>query len=131
MLGKMFESEEASADQDEIATRRLKLAKYIWVCNQKRQEFIPGFGWGEMPWDMLLSAYVSEAAMPDNADMATNDNTHISSDIARRYLGILSDQGLIEKEPAGAGTESQLPRLTAKGTTAIENWLDYCAKGMF
>ncbi|MEO0440580.1 MAG: hypothetical protein AAF067_06850, partial [Pseudomonadota bacterium] len=121
----------ASAGRDETATRRLKLAKYIWVCNQKRQELIPGFGWGEMPWDMLLSAYISGAAKPDDGKIAINDNAQLSSDVAQRYLDILSDNGLVDKETAAAGTEPQLPRLTAKGLTAIENWLDYCAKGMF
>ncbi|SIO22878.1 hypothetical protein SAMN02745824_3442 [Parasphingorhabdus marina DSM 22363] len=131
MPDKMFEFDAAIPDQDEAATRRLKLAKLIWTSNRKRREMIPGFDWGEMPWDILLAAYILGAAEQDDWESAGIVSDQWPSDVARRYLDILSDKGLIEKNASNPGAEPQLPRLTEKGEAAIANWLDECAKGVF
>ncbi len=131
MPDKMFEFDAAFAGPDETVMRRLKLAKFIWTSNRKRREYIPGFDWGEMPWDMLLAAYIVGAAEPDDPEYAGIVGDQWPSDVARRYLDILSEKGLIENNASNPGVETQLPRLTAKGETAIANWLDECAKGVF
>ena len=131
MPDKIFEFDAAIPDQDEAATRRLKLAKFIWTCNRKRRKNIPGFDWGEMPWDMLLAAYILGAVESVDNESADIVSDRWPSDVARRYLDMLSDNGLIENNASNPGAETQLPRLTAKGEVAIANWLDECAESLF
>lgn len=101
--------------------RGRELAATIWRSRRRRDALLdPGPPlFGEPAWDILLQLHASAEAGPLTVTQACY-GTNAALSTGLRYLSLLSEQGLLIREPSSADRRSSFIRLSAKGERMTE-----------
>ncbi|MEI6643511.1 MAG: winged helix DNA-binding protein [Novosphingobium sp.] len=101
----------------------LTFARESYAIRRRRGRYLPADLFGEPTWDILLDLYV---ATRENRPVPTTSaciGAHVPPTTALRWLRILEARGLVEREEDGRDGRRTFVRLTGRGLTAMEDWL--------
>lgn len=103
---------------------KLDLAKLILDSNRKRNLYIPQFEWGELPWDILLMAYVSLIDQTNFTIKTIGKKTNAPHSLIERYVNLMTQSCLLQTESAFILKDEASIHLTTEGKRALDGWLD-------
>jgi hypothetical protein len=108
--------------------RNLALARQAYALRRKRTEI---FGnpelFGEPAWDILLDLYIAHAEAKQVSVSSACIGSASPPTTGLRWLGVLTDEGLVARENDPEDNRRVLVRLTRKGVTAMERFFDALA----
>lgn len=106
-----------------------RLACQIYDSRRARDRVLDRRLFGEPGWDMLLALY----ALPTRGELLTVTGLNYAADVPQstglRWQQTLREEGLVERGPASVDARKQMLRLTIKGRTLMEQYLQrlfYC-----
>ena len=99
------------------------LACRIYDARRARDRVFERHLFGEPAWDILLALY----CLPARGELLTVSSLALASAVPQttgyRWQTVLTDQGLIERGPAGVDARKQFMRLTREGRELLEKYL--------
>jgi len=118
----------SAAELQQVAARvpsdaLLAFARESYAIRRRRGRYLPPDLFGEPTWDILLDLYV---ATRENRPVPTTSaciGAHVPPTTALRWLRILEERGLVEREDDGRDGRRTFVRLTGQGLAAMEGWL--------
>ena len=116
-------SEEGSA-LPPIPTSNVERAKQVYR-NRRRREQVFGDAslFGEPAWDIMLDLYVAAAQDKRIAVTSACIGSAVPATTALRWIKILEDRGLIEREVDEVDARRTFVRLSPKGCVLMEEYL--------
>jgi DNA-binding MarR family transcriptional regulator len=101
----------------------LAFARETYAIRRRRDRHLPSDLFGEPTWDILLDLYV---ATRENRPVPTTSaciGANVPPTTALRWLRILEARGLVEREEDGRDGRRTFVRLSARGLSAMDDWL--------
>lgn len=101
----------------------LRLAHEIYSERRRRDRFFPPDLFGEPSWDILLDLFIAgrqERRVPTTSACI---GSHVPPTTALRWLRILEQRGLIERENDRRDGRRTFVRLSPQGATMMESFL--------
>lgn len=107
----------------EVEDGLLRLAHEIYSERRRRDRFFPPDLFGEPSWDILLDLFI--AARQDRRVPTTSAciGSHVPPTTALRWLRILEQRGLIERENDRRDGRRTFVRLSSRGAAMMEDFL--------
>ncbi|OYW16571.1 MAG: MarR family transcriptional regulator [Novosphingobium sp. 12-64-8] len=108
----------------------LALAREIYAGRRRRARFLASDLFGEPTWDILLDLYI---AARENRRVPTTSaciGAHVPPTTALRWLRILEARGIVEREEDGRDGRRTFVRLSERGLTAMDGYLQGMVPGL-
>jgi DNA-binding MarR family transcriptional regulator len=129
---RLDEVAEAEADQLRADAKRppskkdlCRLACRVYDSRRARDKIIDRNLFGEPAWDMLLSLYCLPARGEIMTVTALSFAANVPQTTGLRWQKTLTEEGLIERGPAGVDLRKQMIRLTAEGRAMMDRYLTH------
>lgn len=104
---------------------QLALARKIYTLRRKRAAIFGNADlFGEPAWDILLDLFIAQAESKDVSVSSACIGSAAPATTALRWLGVLTEEGLIARENDPQDTRRVLVRLTPAGLTAMNRFLE-------
>lgn len=104
----------------------LERTRQEYADRRQRRRFFPADLFGEPAWDLLLDLFKARL----EGRMITVTSACIAADVplstALRWLGVLEEQGLVERRPNVEDQRSTWVRLTDQAVSAMINYIENC-----
>ncbi|QFT77818.1 winged helix DNA-binding protein [Erythrobacter sp. THAF29] len=111
--------------REQIRQKNARIARAIYD-NRRKRDGIFGTSelFGEPAWDILLDLYVAEAEGKAVSVSSACIGSASPSTTGLRWLGVLSEAGLVAREHDPEDQRRVLVRLSAKGLEAMDRYFD-------
>lgn len=102
-----------------------EMAKCQYAGRTARHMFLPKDLFREFAWDMLLALYARALGDQPSFVVQICEIAGASVSTGLRYLGILEELGLIERELSSSDHRKVRLRLTARGMTVMDDYFNH------
>jgi hypothetical protein len=107
------------------ATDRLSLARKTYALRRKRAAFFANPDlFGEPAWDILLDLFIAQGEGKKVSVSSACIGSATPATTGLRWLGVLTDEGLVLRENDPEDHRRVLVRLTPAGLAAMERFFD-------
>ncbi len=115
----------ASVDSLDAGTIALHLAtaRQIYAERRRRHKFLPADLFGEPTWDIVLDLYIAAREGRRVPTTSSCIGAHVPPTTALRWLRILEQRGLVEREDDGRDGRRTFVCLTGAGLAAMDGCL--------
>ena len=110
--------------------RSLELARTVILMRRRREALFGAEFFSDPAWDMLLNLYFAELRGQRTQVKSVGVNAGIPATTALRWIALLEQRGLIEREPDARDRRRILVRLSATARTGVEELIDFLASGV-
>jgi DNA-binding MarR family transcriptional regulator len=100
-----------------------EIAGRIWEARQERRNFFPTDLFADPAWDMVLALYCAEGRGERMSVTALGYSVGLAQTTALRWIGMLTDAGLVERLPDDHDRRRYFMKLTAAASEKISSWL--------
>ena len=119
----LLEPVEAEADEAAPAPNLAKLAKVLYASRARRRRFLTAELLSEPAWDILLDLYINHAEGRSLRTTSVCLASNSPPTTALRWIGVLEQKRLIEREGSTQDQRAKDVRLTPRGVEAVEQCL--------
>ena len=106
-----------------LAPNLAKLAKVLYASRAKRRKFLTAELLSEPAWDILLDLYINHAEGRSLRTTSVCLASNSPPTTALRWIGVLEQKRLIEREGSAQDQRAKDVRLTTRGVEAVEQCL--------
>lgn len=102
----------------------LVLARALYAERRRRDRHFPGEIFGEPSWDILLDLYIAAREKRRVPTTSACIGAHVPPTTALRWLRVLEDKGLVEREEDQRDGRRTFVRLSRSGLNMVETFLN-------
>lgn len=100
-----------------------EIAGRIWESRQERRNFFPSDLFNDPAWDTVLVLYCAEGRGERLSVTALGHSIGLAQTTALRWIGLLTDAGLVERLPDEHDRRRNFVTLTGQARDKITSWL--------
>jgi DNA-binding MarR family transcriptional regulator len=100
-----------------------EIAGRIWESRQERRNFFPNDLFAEPAWDIVLLLYCAEGRGERLSVTALAHSVGLAQTTALRWIGQLTDAGLVERLPDDHDRRRNFVKLTGPASEKVASWL--------
>ena len=112
-------------ERDQVLLRIWAEAEYRG--RRKRKDFLSSDLFGEAAWDILLDLFIQRGKRKRVSVVSACKASDVPDTTALRWLAVLEEKGLVERQQAEHDKRVQFIELTEAGMMAVSRWLRYRA----
>lgn len=100
-----------------------EIAGRIWESRQERRHFFPTDLFADPAWDMVLALYCAEGRGERLSVTTLGQSVGLAQTTALRWIGMLSEAGLVERLPDDHDRRRNFVKLTSQASDKVTSWL--------